>query len=226
MAEEKKKSEGLLEGWNFDFVEGAVVLIFLLAILGSFGIIAENLFNSSKELTFYGYKLSKIIDFFRSHLQLFKFLGFALAGISAIGTIVFNRKHDLIWRQEKAKVYPEKMQTISSTDESISDPQKERWQKILSLASSQNPSDWRLAIIEADIMLDELLISMRLPGETMGEKLQAVEKSDFTTLDLAWEAHKARNAIAHEGSNFLLNERETRRLISLYESVFREFELI
>jgi hypothetical protein len=75
-------------------------------------------------------------------------------------------------------------------------------------------------------MLDDLLGSLRLPGETMGEKLKAVEKSDFNTIDFAWEAHKARNMIAHEGPEFLLNQRETRRIISLYESVFREFEII
>jgi len=36
----------------------------------------------------------------------------------------------------------------------------------------------------------------------MGDKLKAVEKSDFNSIELAWEAHKARNMIAHEGSDF------------------------
>ena len=60
----------------------------------------------------------------------------------------------------------------------------------------------------------------------MGEKLKAVEKSDFTTIESAWEAHKARNMIAHEGSDFLINQREIHRIISLYEAVFKEFYLI
>lgn len=101
-----------------------------------------------------------------------------------------------------------------------------RWQKIVKLSESENPSDWRFAIIEADIILDELLEKLQLPGDTMGEKLKAVEKSDFITIDYAWEAHKARNMIAHEGTNFLINQREVRRIISLYEAVFKEFYLI
>ena len=105
-------------------------------------------------------------------------------------------------------------------------PMVTKWQKILTLSESQNQSDWRLAIIEADIILDELLQKLQLPGDTMGEKLKAVEKSDFTTIESAWEAHKARNMIAHNGSDFLINQREIRHIISLYEAVFKEFFLI
>jgi transposase len=60
----------------------------------------------------------------------------------------------------------------------------------------------------------------------MGERMKAIEKSDFNTIDDAWEAHKARNNIAHQGGGFALNQREARRIISLYERVFREFQLI
>ena len=75
-------------------------------------------------------------------------------------------------------------------------------------------------------MLDEMLDSVGYRGETMGDKLKSVEKSDFLTLDLAWEAHKIRNAIAHEGAEFTIDQREARRVISLYERVFQEFEFI
>jgi transposase len=62
--------------------------------------------------------------------------------------------------------------------------------------------------------------------ESIGEKLKSIEPSDFTNIENAWEAHKIRNTIAHEGSEFLINEREAKRVIGLYESVFREFEYI
>ncbi|MEI6843499.1 MAG: hypothetical protein WCK48_03285 [bacterium] len=101
-----------------------------------------------------------------------------------------------------------------------------KWQKILDHSESLNENDWRLAIIEADIMLNDLLSKLSLPGDTIGEKLKAVEKSDFTTIDNAWEAHKIRNEIAHQGSDFLLNQREARRVIELYRTVFDEFKII
>ena len=101
-----------------------------------------------------------------------------------------------------------------------------RWQKVFEHANTENPNDWRHAIIEADIMLDELLEVQGYHGDTVGDKMKQVERSDFNTIDLAWEAHKVRNRIAHEGSEHDLNAREVRRVISLYEQVLREFHFI
>lgn len=102
----------------------------------------------------------------------------------------------------------------------------EKWNRVVSHINSNNPSDWRLAILEADIMLDQMLNGMGYHGDSVGEKLKQIEKSDFTNLDKAWEAHKIRNSIAHAGADFLLNEREAKRVVSLYEDVFKEFHFV
>lgn len=99
------------------------------------------------------------------------------------------------------------------------------WQRIKSLANSDNSSDWKLAIIEADTILDQLLTRMGYPGGNLGERLKAVEPSDFLTLEQAWEAHKVRNTIAHQGG-LEISKREVDRVISLYEQVFKEFNYI
>ena len=65
-------------------------------------------------------------------------------------------------------------------------------------------------------MLDELLTVQGYHGDTVGDKMKQVERSDFNTIDLAWDAHKVRNRIAHEGSEHDLNAREVRRVIALY----------
>ena len=221
----KDKKKEKPAGWDFDPIEGFVVLIFFMAIVGSIISAILGYFNSG-EVSFYGFKLSGIIDFFKSNILFFKALGYVLAGGAAIGTFVFTKKADAIWRVEKAKLFPENMPKVSLGAEPAQSQQASRWQNIIKLSESENQSDWRLSIIEADIMLDELLEKLQLPGETMGEKLKAVEPSDFTTIESAWEAHKARNMIAHEGRDFLVNQREIRRIISLYEAVFKEFFLI
>lgn len=101
-----------------------------------------------------------------------------------------------------------------------------RWQRVLEHLNSLNPNDWKFAILEADIILDDLLTTLQRPGVTIAEKLKSVEPSDFTTLDQAWEAHKIRNMIAHEGADFTLTDREARRVIDLYRVVFEEFHII
>jgi len=99
------------------------------------------------------------------------------------------------------------------------------WDRVMMHVESYNESEWRLAVIEADIMLSELLNTMDLQGDSIGEKLKGVEKSDFTTLDLAWEAHKVRNQIAHDPA-FVLTQREAKRVVGLFEAVFKEFSFI
>src|SRR3989344_354965 len=104
---------------------------------------------------------------------------------------------------------------------------RERWQTIIKKMESENISDWKLAIIEADTLLDEMVKKMGYPGENLGERLRHVEVSDFTSLQEAWEAHKVRNRIAHDsGDQFILTAREARRVIGLFEKVFREFKYI
>lgn len=98
-----------------------------------------------------------------------------------------------------------------------------QWQEVQRHMNSTNPSDWRLAILEADIMLEEILEKQGYQGDTIGDKLKGVDKSDMLSLDAAWEAHKVRNQIAHEGVGFQLNDREAKRVIGLFQKVFEEF---
>ncbi len=101
----------------------------------------------------------------------------------------------------------------------------EQFERVMKFIDSDNPSDWKLAIIEADTILDSLVARMNYPGDNLGERLRAIEPSDFLTLNQAWEAHKMRNKIAHE-PNFGLNKREARATIELYKQVFQEFDYI
>ena len=123
-----------------------------------------------------------------------------------------------IRRKEAVALYPEIKAIPTYTNP--------HWERILNHIESTNENDWRLAILEADIMLDGLLDKLQLLGDTMGDKLKAVEKSDFTTIDNAWEAHKIRNQIAHDGLVFPMTQREARRVIELYRLVFEEFQII
>ena len=102
-------------------------------------------------------------------------------------------------------------------------PENPRWVEVEQHMQSMNQSDWRLAILEADIMLYDMLDQMGYQGDSIGEKLKAVEPASFMTLDDAWRAHKVRNTIAHEGGTFVLSRSEAERTIKQFEKVFREF---
>jgi hypothetical protein len=101
-----------------------------------------------------------------------------------------------------------------------------RWERVRELANTANESDWRLAILEADIMLGDLLKEQGYRGEGVGERLRDANPLQFLTLDLAWQAHKVRNDIAHAGEGFHLSQREANATIDLYRRVFEEFDFI
>lgn len=101
-----------------------------------------------------------------------------------------------------------------------------RWEHIQSLLEGDSPSAWREAIIEADIMLDDVLAKRGYVGDGVGEKLMSADPDTFATLQNAWDAHKVRNLIAHQGSTFDLSEAVAGRTLAHYEAVFREFKVI
>jgi hypothetical protein len=89
--------------------------------------------------------------------------------------------------------------------------------------SSESEALWRIGIMEADNVLLETLTEKGYQGNGVAEKLK---NASFKTIDLAWDAHKVRNRIAHDGSDFQLTEREAKRAFMLYESVFRDLKII
>lgn len=105
-------------------------------------------------------------------------------------------------------------------------PKNPAWERIQKLFESNNPSDWRVAIIEADSLLDRFIMSLDYPGETMGERMQNINAADFPMINAAWEAHKVRNRIAHEGSGYQIDAREAHIVYRLYEAVFRDTNYI
>jgi hypothetical protein len=168
-------------------------------------------------------------------LILFIYFKLKLAKEEKIG----NRKKELRDEQYKEAVVPISVRIEQKPDVQeipgfqteqimpIEELEKQnRWIHIQDLIKSYNANDWRQAIIEADIILEEMLDKMGYDGVTIGDKLKVIERSDFITLDRAWSAHKVRNQIAHDGSNFKLTREIAEKTIKDFEEVFREFYYI
>lgn len=95
------------------------------------------------------------------------------------------------------------------------------WQAVMKNIDSSHPSDWNLAVIQGDAILDGVLKGMGLSGETMGERLKQLDRAKLASLDGLWEAHKIRNRIAHETDRTLAYE-EARRAVLLFGESLRE----
>ncbi len=101
-----------------------------------------------------------------------------------------------------------------------------RWDSIQQRVTENSPESWRVAIIEADILLEETLTQAGYVGQTLGEKLKSANPNSFTTIRDAWDAHMVRNKIAHAGSDFILTKKVAQETLIRFERVFREFAII
>src|SRR3989344_1243229 len=155
--------------------------------------------------------------------RLLAIIGWAcIAALFALILYVLH-KLSLLRYEERKKYWEAEMATLETFDHTEHDI---KWQKVENLLGMLGESDWRLAIVEADNILADMLQKMGYVGDSIGDKLKAIEPSDFLTLNDAWEAHKIRNRIAHEGTNFRLSHREAQHVIALYKTVFEEFHYI
>jgi hypothetical protein len=101
-----------------------------------------------------------------------------------------------------------------------------RFDEITHLANSTNESDWRRAVMEADIMLGAALEHAGYRGATVGDRLKDANPLQMTTLDIAWQAHKVRNEIAHQGEGYHLSEWDTKGTIDFYRRALEELGFI
>lgn len=85
--------------------------------------------------------------------------------------------------------------------------------------ASENPDDWKLAIIEADVMMDQALKQRGYAGASLGERLRSVSPSSLPSINDAWQAHKVRNFVAHHGHEYVLTKREAEETMKRYERV-------
>lgn len=180
------------------------------------------------------YVFSKIVDFFQPVIQFlanpetWSTLGVisALLSIIFIAIIIFSLVRLVeIQMYDKEEINHEIHQAMLRQKE-IDRNANPRWHYIQTLIESPNESDWRVAIIEADSMMEEVLKEKGLTGNTVSELLESAKDSGYRSIQDAWDGHLVRNQIAHVGSDFSLSQIEGRRVIKMFQNFFEELRII
>lgn len=92
------------------------------------------------------------------------------------------------------------------------------------LARSGTAAGRKLAVIEADKLLDHALKALGTPGETMADRLK-VAQYQYPKIQDVWTAHKWRNQLVHE-AHFSLSERQTEQAMRDFESALRTLRVL
>jgi len=103
---------------------------------------------------------------------------------------------------------------------------QKRWDKITERLKTNNISQYKVAIIEADAIADEILGGIGYKGANMAEKLEQVETAHIDDhLEALKGAHQIRNRIVHE-ENFEIDERLAKAVIGVYENFLKYLEYL
>jgi len=100
-----------------------------------------------------------------------------------------------------------------------------QWLKIKERLESGLESEFKLAIIEADSLLDDVLKKLGNSGDTLEDKLKQVNPNILPDVQDAVAAHKIRNNIVHD-PDYKLSLFEAQNTLSLYEKVLTELDFL
>ncbi len=100
-----------------------------------------------------------------------------------------------------------------------------KWDRIRLKVQDKNESVRKVAIIEGDNIIDDLIKRMGYPGENMGERLEGILPGQIENIEELKKAHKIRNKIIHD-QNFTISIKEAQKIIGYYEKFLEYCEVL
>lgn len=99
------------------------------------------------------------------------------------------------------------------------------WNKITNRLSTGVESEAKMAIIEADDLLDASLKRMGYTGQTLEEKLSKLTSATVSNLGEVYAAHKVRDNIVHN-PDFRLSQEEAKTALDAYQEAFNSLQIL
>ncbi|MFH1582503.1 MAG: hypothetical protein ABIA08_01965 [bacterium] len=97
------------------------------------------------------------------------------------------------------------------------------WNKIKTRLDSGLESEYKLAVIEADGVLDDVLRRMGYRGENLEERLAKLTSATLSNIENIKEAHKSRTNILHNPDQGLSLD-EAKKILAVFEKAFEDIQ--
>lgn len=101
---------------------------------------------------------------------------------------------------------------------------EDKWKDINKLLFSENNNDWRMAIIESDILIYNLMTFHGIQGDNHVEKINNLPSS-FNKKQQLYNLHRTRNQIAHKGMAYNLDKEKVEAFKNRFEGVLDSFKV-
>jgi len=120
-----------------------------------------------------------------------------------------------------AKFYYKRMALPDGLDKKFF---KEQWDKIEDLLKYGKEMNLKLAVIEADKLLEAALTELYFTGQTTAERLRLAAYKYPSLRSVFW-AHKVRNEVVHD-PRYVLKYGETKRVLSLFKKALKVLRVL
>jgi len=148
-------------------------------------------------------------------------LAFLIAAFILAGTIIFNlsRSHYLQW------LFIHDLAQFITMRPFGAKKITKQWNKILRRLETGLESEYKLAVIEADDMIDVSLKRMGYDGQTVEEKLGKLTSAALPNIQQIYEIHHLRNNIVHD-PDYRLILGDARRALDVYAQAFTHLQIL
>lgn len=99
-----------------------------------------------------------------------------------------------------------------------------RWTQITKRLKSDLEEEYKLSIIEADALLDEVLRKIGYKGETIEERLDKLTTESLSNLNEVKKAHQVESDIVRD-PNYRLTKEQAKKILLVYKKAFEELEV-
>lgn len=100
-----------------------------------------------------------------------------------------------------------------------------QWAKIMKQLDKESKAEWKIAIIEADNLLDSILKRGGQSGKTKKERLEGLTADIVPNIEELKEVRKIKNDII-KNSDYKLEHIEARRILEIYRETFSHLGLL
>ncbi len=99
------------------------------------------------------------------------------------------------------------------------------WRKIVKKMRSEDPMQWKVAILETDKIFDDMIRAAGFRATVTDERFKQITPEFVANFDEIIAAHKTRNRCAQE-PDFMLTKEEAIQTLRAYKKAFQEFGLL
>jgi hypothetical protein len=122
-------------------------------------------------------------------------------------------------------MYLRVLQTGSNVPVAHKEKMQKRWKKVLSRLRSRKDAQFKVAVLEADSITDEILSQVGYQGINMGERLDGISANQLEMIEELKKAHEVRNEIVHK-ADFVLDRKTAHEVVGVYQKVLETLEFI